>query len=137
MFNELFFIEYSIKQIIYFMNCKLQKVTKVTLTFYTILASTHVNNVNNKLSFSVSLNLNNWIMDVNDSQYSRLQSFWNFMKRSLNKKTIFLCLRIKNSCALEYTVAKLSVIYFDLNLDYLLNLILSRYEVCEQSVLAV
>ena len=46
-------------------------------------------NVNNKLSFSVSLNLNNWIMDVNDLQDYRLHSFWNFMKQSLNKKTIF------------------------------------------------
>ena len=59
MFNELFFIEYSIKQIIYFINLKLQKVTKVLLTFYTILAFKHVINFNNKLSFSVSLNLNN------------------------------------------------------------------------------
>ena len=49
----------------------------------------YVNNVNNKLRFSVSLNLNNWIMDVNDLQDYRLHSFWNFMKRSLNKKTIF------------------------------------------------
>ena len=59
MFNELFFIECSIKQIIYFINCKLQKVTKVILTFYTILAFKHVNNVNDKFSFNVSLNLNN------------------------------------------------------------------------------
>ena len=50
MFNELFFIEYSIKQIIYFINGRLQNVTKVILTFYTIIAPKHVNNVNNKLS---------------------------------------------------------------------------------------